>query len=81
MERVEDTPRARYSRLVDAMAFHPEDVSRAAIDGKLEACGWVVQTRDEPAERLLSRLGERIEEPARPFRAKRRPRQLPMAAE
>ena len=25
--------------------FHPEDLSRAAIDGKLEACGWAVQNR------------------------------------
>jgi hypothetical protein len=28
-------------------AFHPEDQSRAAIDAKLEACGWVIQNRRE----------------------------------
>lgn len=28
-------------------AFHPEDRSRAEIDAKLLACGWVVQNRDE----------------------------------
>lgn len=27
--------------------FHPEDQSRAAIDSKLEACGWVIQNRRE----------------------------------
>ncbi|MGH7248640.1 MAG: hypothetical protein ACREH9_11095, partial [Pseudomonadota bacterium] len=29
------------------MAFHPEDKSRAEIDAKLAACGWIVQNRDE----------------------------------
>ncbi len=28
-------------------AFHPEDKSRAQIDAKLLACGWIVQSRDE----------------------------------
>jgi type I restriction enzyme, R subunit len=28
-------------------AFHPEDLSRAAIDSKLEACGWKIQNRRE----------------------------------
>jgi type I restriction enzyme R subunit len=32
---------------MDARAFHPEDQSRAAIDAKLEACGWVIQSRSE----------------------------------
>lgn len=26
-------------------AFHPEDIARATIDRRLEACGWVVQSR------------------------------------
>jgi type I restriction enzyme R subunit len=26
-------------------AFHPEDLSRSAIDAKLVACGWIVQNR------------------------------------
>ncbi len=28
-------------------AFHPEDKSRAEIDAKLAACGWIVQNRHE----------------------------------
>ncbi len=32
---------------MDAKAFHPEDRSRAEIDAKLAACGWVVQNRPE----------------------------------
>jgi len=28
-------------------AFHPEDRSRAEIDAKLNACGWIVQSRSE----------------------------------
>src|SRR5437588_569190 len=32
---------------MDARAFHPEDQSRAAIDAKLEACGWRIQSRNE----------------------------------
>jgi type I restriction enzyme, R subunit len=31
---------------MDAPAFHPEDRSRAALDGQLAACGWMVQSRD-----------------------------------
>jgi type I restriction enzyme R subunit len=31
---------------MDAPAFHPEDRSRAALDGQLAACGWIVQSRD-----------------------------------
>ena len=30
-----------------ASAFHPEDQSRAAIDAKLEVCGWIIQNRRE----------------------------------
>jgi type I restriction enzyme R subunit len=33
--------------MMEAGAFHPEDRSRAAIDAKLEACGWIVQNRGE----------------------------------
>lgn len=32
---------------MEARAFHPEDKSRAEIDAKLTACGWIVQSRDE----------------------------------
>jgi type I restriction enzyme R subunit len=32
---------------MDAPAFHPEDRSRAALDGQLAACGWIVQSRDD----------------------------------
>jgi type I restriction enzyme R subunit len=32
---------------MDAPAFHPEDRSRAALDGQLARCGWIVQSRDE----------------------------------
>lgn len=32
---------------MEARAFHPEDRSRAEIDAKLAACGWLVQNRDE----------------------------------
>jgi len=32
---------------MDAKAFHPEDKSRAEIDAKLSACGWIVQNKDE----------------------------------
>lgn len=32
---------------MEARAFHPEDKSRAEIDAKLLACGWLVQNRDE----------------------------------
>lgn len=32
---------------MEARAFHPEDRSRAEIDAKLAACGWVVQNRQE----------------------------------
>jgi type I restriction enzyme, R subunit len=28
-------------------AFHPEDIARSAIDARLVACGWLVQSRDE----------------------------------
>jgi type I restriction enzyme R subunit len=28
-------------------AFHPEDKARSAIDARLVACGWLVQSRDE----------------------------------
>jgi type I restriction enzyme, R subunit len=28
-------------------AFHPEDIARTAIDARLGACGWLVQSRDE----------------------------------
>jgi type I restriction enzyme R subunit len=28
-------------------AFHPEDRARSAIDARLVACGWLVQSRDE----------------------------------
>ena len=32
---------------MDTRAFHPEHKSRAGIDAKLLACGWVVQNRNE----------------------------------
>ncbi len=32
---------------MQAGAFHPEDRSRAQIDAKLLACGWVIQNRNE----------------------------------
>jgi type I restriction enzyme R subunit len=32
---------------MDARAFHPEDKSRAEIDAKLSACGWIVQNKQE----------------------------------
>jgi type I restriction enzyme R subunit len=32
---------------MDAKAFHPEDKSRAEIDAKLGACGWLVQNRQD----------------------------------
>jgi type I restriction enzyme R subunit len=32
---------------MDAGVFHPEDRSRAGIDAKLAACGWVVQNKQE----------------------------------
>ncbi len=32
---------------MDARAFHPEDRARAEIDAKLQACGWIVQNRDD----------------------------------
>lgn len=32
---------------MDVRAFHPEDRSRAAIDAKLEACGWAIQSRSD----------------------------------
>jgi type I restriction enzyme, R subunit len=28
-------------------AFHPEDITRAAIDRRLAVCGWVVQSRSD----------------------------------
>jgi type I restriction enzyme, R subunit len=32
---------------VTGKAFHPEDIARAAIDKKLDECGWLVQSRSE----------------------------------
>ena len=37
--------RARYSKPMAVVAFHPEDAARAAIDAKLEASGWQIQNR------------------------------------
>jgi type I restriction enzyme, R subunit len=32
---------------VTGNAFHPEDIARTAIDRRLVACGWVVQSRSD----------------------------------
>lgn len=37
----------RYHHCMSGFAFHPEDRSRSVIDHRLEACGWIVQSRDD----------------------------------